>query len=79
MVNADMVNGKISCSPLATFCEILRILGRFRRSQNPIKYIRNSQINSKTGRLARGASWMFEQRRRNRGEPAPKAPLTLFS
>ena len=54
MLNARLVNARISYFPPATFCESFAVFGRIPRFQNPFKYTRNFQINQSRG-LAAGA------------------------
>ena len=45
ILNAGVVNARAPCLSRAAFCVFFRVLGRFLRFRNPVKYVHRSQLN----------------------------------
>ena len=56
MVNAGVVNGGPSCFLCVAFCVFFAALGRFPRSQNPVKYAGKLRVNHNMERLGWAAT-----------------------
>jgi hypothetical protein len=52
MLNARMVNARISCTTRAHFCESFLVLGRFLLFKKPLKYTAIFDINQNKGPAA---------------------------
>ena len=56
MLNAQMVNARISCLQQADFCEIFAVFATILRFKNPVKYTGRFNLNHKTVHFSRRAA-----------------------